>query len=75
MRNIISLQPSDIVIQIVPKPPNESLQDTVYLPDKSEGYIVPINLFFVDNVGKDFCGAFELKTIYYNNAIKRDIIN
>jgi hypothetical protein len=75
MRNIISLQPSDIVIQIVPKNPNESLQDTVYLPDKSEGYIVPINLFFVDNVGKDFCGAFELKTIYYNNAIKRDIIN
>lgn len=74
MRNIISLQPSDIVIQIVPKNPNESLQDTVYLPDKSEGYIVPINLFFVDNVGKDFCGVFEFKTIYYNNANRKSVV-
>lgn len=75
MRNIISLQPSDIAIQIVPKTPNEQTQNIVYLPDKSEGFTIPTNLFFVDNVGKDLCGVFELKTVYYNIAIKRDIIN
>ena len=69
MRNIVSLQPSDIAIQIVPKTPNEQTQNIVYLPDKSEGFTIPTNLFFVDNVGKDLCGVFELKTVYYNIAI------
>lgn len=63
------------MIQIVPQIGNEQPENKVSIPDETIGFIIPINLFFADYIEKDFCGTFEVNTIYYNESIKRDIIN
>ena len=74
MKQIISLSANDIIIQIVPNL-DKIQSDKISIPDEIEGYSIPMRLFFVDNIGKDLCGVFEISTIYYNDSIKRDIIN
>ena len=74
MKQIISLSANDIIIQIVPNL-DKIQSDKISVPDETEGYSIPMRLFFVDNIGKDLCGVFEISTIYYNDSIKRDIIN
>ena len=74
MKQMISLTANDIIIQIVPNL-DKIQSDKISIPDEIEGYSIPMRLFFVDNIGKDLCGVFEISTIYYNDSIKRDIIN
>ena len=73
-KQIIAFSPSDVTVQIVPQS-NQQNNTIVSIPDESIGFTSPMNLFFVDNMGSDLCGVFEIKTIYYNEAIKNDIIN
>jgi hypothetical protein len=72
---IIAISPADINIQIVPTT-NENNPTRISIPLEEQGYIIPLNLFLVDNYNNnEFCGVFEIGTIFFNENIRRDIID
>lgn len=72
---IITISPADINIQIVPTV-NENPSSRISIPLEEQGYIIPLNLFLVDNYNNnEFCGVFEVGTIFFNENIRRDILD
>lgn len=72
--HIIALSPGDITIQVVPKFLNET-NNKVNIPEEDLGYSIPMRLFLTDTFEKEFCGVFEIGTIFFNENIRRDILD
>ena len=69
---LISLSPTDITIQIIPEFLKNS--EKIELPDNNTGYIFTTKKFIVDQIENEFCGLFEIVTIYFNDKIRRDLL-
>lgn len=77
MKHVIHFSPGDLMIQIIPKTSKLLItaeNNLVRYPDEQLGFIIPVNIFFVDSVKRELCGVLEIGTIFYNENIKRDMI-
>jgi len=72
--HIIALTPGCINIQVVPKFLNET-NNKINIPEEDLGYIIPLKLFLTDSFNKEFCGVFEIGTVFFNENIRRDILD
>jgi hypothetical protein len=83
----INLQPNNILIQIVPEFLKKQ-SDSISVPSQDIGYLVPVRLFLADHaktsyncvedintICNEFCGAFEVVSIYFNEKIRRDLLD
>lgn len=70
---IIALSPSDISVQIVPEF-LEQKTEMISLPDLSAGYLVPLKKLYIDQIDKEFCGVAEVRSVYINTKINRDLL-
>lgn len=82
---IISLSPGDTIVQIVPnfhKNTNSNI-----IPNIESGYIVPLKFCLIDECLEEvstetiqgklpkFCGIMEVGTVFFNDKIRRDILD
>ncbi len=76
---IFAITPGDVFIQIVPKFLNTN-NNKVSIPDPELGYTIPLKLFLVDQYKDEnsldiFCGVFEVATVFFNESIRRDLLD
>ncbi len=80
----ITISPSDIQIQIVPEFISKSATNlenptniTVSIPDESIGYIIPMKFIIIDEIKPEIeiSGLFDINTIYFNENIRRDVLD
>jgi len=85
---IIALSPGDTLVQIIPDFENSDRNSTrVFLPDLESGYIIPMKLCLIDEYQEQiqsenckgrypiFCGVLELATLFFNEKIRRDVLD
>lgn len=85
---IIALSPGDVIIQIVPEFVSQNTVNTTKsIPTMDTGYIIPFKSFLTDeyqevtesnntkSVKPIFCGIFDISTIFFNDSIRRDILD
>jgi len=70
---IIAISPNDINVQFVPNYNKNEIKVTV--PEPEIGHIIPLKLFLVEQYNKEFCGVFEVSTLFFNENIRRDILD
>ncbi len=85
---IIALSPGDTLVQIIPDFENtDKNTNKVISPDIESGYLIPLKFCLVDEYQEliqsenckgrypIFCGIFELGTIFFNEKIRRDVLD
>ena len=72
----IAMSPGDISVQIIPefisKPTND---ETISIPDESLGYIIPMKFIIIDEVKPEISGLFDITSMYFNENIRRDVLD
>lgn len=68
------LSPGDITIQIVPEWLMENNSGSVVIPDPEIGYTIPISKFYLDSISSEFCGVIEIRSMYINTNIHKDLL-
>ena len=74
--HVIAMSPGDISVQIIPefisKPTND---ETISIPDESLGYIIPMKFIIIDEVKPEISGLFDISSMYFNENIRRDVLD
>ena len=74
--HVIAMSPGDISVQIIPefisKPTND---ETISIPDESLGYIIPTKFIIIDEVKPEISGLFDITSMYFNENIRRDVLD
>lgn len=74
--HVIAMSPGDISVQIIPefisKPTND---ETISIPDESLGYIIPMKFIIIDEVKPEISGLFDITSMYFNENIRRDVLD
>ena len=74
--SLITMSPSDITAQFVPNGfAINNDKNVITIPDESIGYTIPLQIFITDKFEEEFCGCLELKSIYFNENIRRDVLD
>lgn len=82
---IIALSPGDTLVQIIPNFNKNS--GSIGIPDIELGYTIPVKFCLIDEYLEEvttetiqgrlpkFCGIMETSTIFFNDKIRRDILD
>lgn len=84
---IIALSPGDTLVQIIPEFDIDNKCTKTISPNIESGYLIPINICLIDEYQEQikteyckghspiFCGIMEVSTIFFNEKIRRDILD
>ena len=74
--HIITISPGDILVQIIPEFISKPINDeTISIPDESLGYIIPMKFIIIDEVKPEISGLFDISSMYFNENIRRDVLD